>query len=302
MSKRRNKPRACCRCHVTKAFDRFPMGTKGVRRSAVCWTCTEEAAWAYYHRRIVTRVTWIDPETMQRVRRCSEPDCEAVKPLASDFYVMQHAGKLDSDGHRILTTRYARKCKACHDKMAAVAYRKRKADPRKRARMLKQRSAASKRWREKNLEHAKALGKAWKAKVKADPERHARYLEDTRINYRLRQARAGKPVKDGRWRAKRQATGPRRLPTEPLVRLIETTLDRREAMIDVVGDAGANLEAVCADLDVSSRTFRRWRKGEITEVNVGVAERVILAADVEWHDVYSYDDHADVFLAHEVHA
>jgi hypothetical protein len=58
---------------------------------------------------------------------------------------------------------------------------------------------------------------------------------------------------------------------------------------------------VCEDLGLPSRNYRRWREPG-AQVQIGLAERVLLRAGVEWYEVYSYDDHAAHFLAQEVMA
>lgn len=297
------KPRACIRCHQVKVAVCFP--AKGRTRSSrprrsentgvtrICWTCVEEDAYATDQRGFRNRNRRTYRGHRGTMRICTT--CEQSKPLADGYYVARRFE------HRV---EYARECKRCATKRSAArrAARK-KVDPEYRKRLARQQ-------RERLADpekHRKALeaSKRWKEKIKADPIAYAAHLETARINHRLRRERKGAPVRPesyGRIKAtKVPLTTGRRLPSAPLVALVKRTIEHREAIAGLLQDAGsATVKDVCADLGIADRDYRRMCAGEQPTANIGLVERVLLNADVEWHTVYSYDDYARIFLAEEV--
>ncbi len=265
------------------------------RRSGICWTCQETAAWDYYHRAILTRTTWINEDGV-RVRICL--DCEEVKPLASGFYVMQKAGTRDSRGHRVCTPRYSRKCRICHN---ADGDKKRKAAEGARARRIKrQRAEATKRWRERHPDRYKRSKRKAMEKMKADPVRHAKFLEDRRIAYRLKH---GEDVRSARPRVSQQES-PSFLPVGPIEQLVTARVEVRRTVDRLLGfdSLPGVIGEVCNELGVEERSYFAWRKGERDSLRIGQAERIIARAGVDWTDVYSFDDYAAHFLGVEVAA
>lgn len=163
--------------------------------------------------------------------------------------------------------------------------------------------AYQKRWREENPEKVKAAAKRRAAAVKADPQRHARELERRRIEWALRAERLGIKQKKKLARAKRVNEPARRLPAEPLVRLVERLVDQRRAVAGLLEDADRpTTDSVCQDIGLAARDFRRMKTGEQATANIGLIERVLLNAGVDWYEVYSFDDHAAQFLATEIAA
>jgi hypothetical protein len=196
-------------------------------------------------------------------------------------------------------------CKRCATANKALWERKvRATKPEHYARVKARHLAYQKRWREENPEKVKAAAKRRAQAVKADPQRHARDLERRRIEHALRAERNGTPQKKKLVNAKRVRTSPRFLPAAPLLNLVDRILDRRRAVDGLLSDVegAATAESVCADLGISSRERRHWRTGQQTKVRVGTAERILLNADVDWYEVYSYDDYAHIFLSDEVPA
>lgn len=304
--RRLNKPRPCLRCHVAKTRDAFPPSAThrrrdertAPRRSTVCWTCVETQAWAHYHRVVLTRMTWVDPKSGQRVRRC--PECEKVKSLRNSFHIMRRKGTIDERGHRLLKHRYQRLCKLCHLRLSREYQQQAKADAVKREHKRKLHRAASKRWRERNLAKAQASARRYRQQVRNDPERWRQHLEEQRINYRMKRAAEGAPVKP----VPQAPPGTlAKVPVAPLLVLIEQRVAQRQEVESLVGDLrGPWLTDVCEELGIEARRLNAWRRGLYEQVTVVVAERVLLGLDVDWHEVYSYDDHADVFLGREVAA
>lgn len=164
---------------------------------------------------------------------------------------------------------------------------------------LEKRRAASRASRRRHRDKRNREAREYKNAVKADPERHARYLETRRIAYRLKAEREGRSVVSTP-KARMATSGPSYLPSEPLAGLIDRAIARRAEIASVLDDPTATgVNAVCEDFGVSSRNYRRWRSRSQPHVRVGTAEAVLLAADVEWSEIYSYDDYAHIFLGRE---
>lgn len=298
------KARACVRCHRVKSADRFP--ASGLTRSSrprrsenagvtrVCWRCVEEDAHSTNERgfRNRNRRTYRGHRGIMRI--CT--GCEKSKPLVEGFYVSRRFE------HRI---EYARECKRCATRRSGVkrtARRRTDAEYRKRlARQQRERLTDPEKRRK-----ARAASKRWKERLKADPVAYAAYLETTRINYRLRQERKGAPMRPESYRrvkATRVPTSRQRVPAAPLVALIKRIVEHRKAVSGLIQDAStATTGAVCADLGIAERDYRRMNSGEQPTTSIGLVERALLNADVEWHEIYSFDDHAAQFLATEMAA
>jgi hypothetical protein len=263
------------------------MGRSGKMRSRLCESCTETEAWAmlargYYNRK---RTRWVENGVMMRRCVC----CPYRGPEAEGFYVCRRVPRLE----------YNSRCKSCSVAQTRAYKRERRArDPEYRERMTK----LSRSWRQANAEKARAASARWKLAIKKDPVEHARQLELARINYRLRRERLGLPVRPVGRRpqpARKHATAPGLLPAAPLAALIERIYEKRMAVAGLVEDPAPTRQAVCGDLGVSERNARVWRKDPEAVVQVGTAERVLLNAGVDWHEIYSFDDYAEHFLADE---
>ena len=220
----------------------------------------------------------------QNCRKAKPHDVEHFSPLS------------DSPG-------LARTCRKCRSK-ASLRARHRQME--REGDRLRARHAKQARERRKNNPEVKAreaaARKRWREKIKADPQRRAGLLETERMARRLAKEREGKGTGKAA-KAMMSNTAPSYLPSAPLVALIDRIVDQRAEAGRVLNDpSGVGPEAVCEDLCVSSRTYRRWHMGEQPKVRVGTAEAVLMAAGVDWHEVYSYDDHAHIFLADEVSA
>jgi hypothetical protein len=152
------------------------------------------------------------------------------------------------------------------------------------------------RWSEAHREDRQRQHREYLARVKADPVKHAHFLEGRRIEHRLRREREGKPVRPGRTKHVANVPEARYLPSAPLVTLIERTRAERERVAELLDErVNGVLAEVCEDFGVSTRTFRRWRDGSQPKVRIGLAEAVLLAADVDFSAVYSYDDNAAAY-------
>lgn len=287
----------CRACNVVKAQAEFPEGRTPKRRAYMCWPCTEERAWAIHDRGYLSMAQRRATREVDGVlmRRCSR--CRIEKPLLADFYKARRDAPLLS--------LYSYECKSCSHRSAAETTAAKMATARgdaTRARRAK-RGRELRATPEGKAKHG-AAQKRYAAKVKEDPRRHAEYLEMRRVAYRLRREREGRPVTRKYRNAARVEAVPNRVPVEPLLAFIDKTVERRSAVVAFVGEARKGdgvLKEVCRDFGINDRTYRRWR-AERGTVSVGIAERVLLNAEVEWHDVYSYDDHAAAFLAIEVEA
>lgn len=291
----------CLSCHVVKPAAAFADGKHGCR-GRTCLLCKEEMAYAMLakHEALAAQKpqTWVN-ENGVKMRRCFE--CGDRHRLCSTFFYpvhIRHARK-PYDG-------YERVCKKCKLEKVRASDARRRADPFLRERERKIKQAATAKERMENPERVKAQRKRHWQRVKSDPARYAKARQDARMYHRLRRERQGLPVKPVR-PAMRDGTGHVTVPSAPLAVMIEREVELRNAVFQLGmpsdekrADAAATFEAVCRELDVSSTTVRAWRRGARPVVNVARAESVLLLADKQWSDVYSYDDHAAAFLAEPV--
>lgn len=227
--------------------------------------------------------------TKRSCRRC-DPNREKPQTI-KNFSVSQR----DKAGRAI---QWSYECKPC-----AVArkseWRKnvRATNPAHEERIKAQQRRTQKKWRETHREVEKKRAKAYRDRVKADPKRHARWLESRRIEHHLRQERRGKKTRPPSPKA-RKLREPRRVPSEPLVGLMEARLAHLRQVDALTGeDEGQTMKLLCERVGVDQRSFSRWRSKEALTCNIGTAERVLLELDIDWHEVYSYDDHSEAFLA-----
>jgi hypothetical protein len=292
-------PRPCVRCHIVKSAQGFPpagqprhdrrhLARKNPGVARVCWHCIEVEAWMLHLTgwRPRIRVDYIDEHGVE-VRVCTF--CRESKP-----HDAAHFAPLKTHG-------LARTCRPCR---AKVSDRARKRQMQREGARIRAEHAKQARDRRKNNPEVKAAEaaarKRWREKIKADPERRAALLETERMARRLAKERqgngTGKPAK-----GKTIKTAPRYLPSAPLLALVDRLLDQEKAVNDVLGAPEPNglgaVRAVCERLGIPPRRVTSWRTGENERVRVGLAERVLLNAEVEWHEVYSYDDYAHIFLA-----
>jgi len=277
----RERARKCLLCHEKKPGEGFPLGRKRTRRSAICWLCWEERAYAVDARIMAWRATWTDPKSARKVRRCCR--CREVKDLEREFYLRRKGP----------STVYSPHCKDCHNAVTGEAYARRRSDPEQVKRERAAGRATSKRYRETHREKARAASRAWKRRMYADPKRRAQLLEDHRITYRLKREREGLPVRPNgsRIKAVRQRER-RRLPVEPLASLVTSVIEQREA--DANGERSAVVGTLCESLGISVRTLYRW-KHEGTAVPVGVAERALLALEVEFESVWTPEGFPELY-------
>lgn len=269
---RRETPRSCLRCLQEKVPEDFPIGKSYRRRSSICWVCQEVEAYVVEATREGRKATW--KVKGRTVRRCS--DCRKVKRLSGGF-----------------PKRGGYRCRRCESKRVQRYVEALPEEVRKAKKRDLQR-----RWRAENPEVYKAQVKRHYERVAQDPERKRKRLEDQRMHRRLRRERAGLTNRAGSYGAAMAETNAlRRIPAEPLLGLIDARTAQREAVNRFIGDdqqkQGAAGE-VCEQLRITLRAVYRLRH-EQAGVTVELAERVIVAADLEWEDVYSYDDHRDLY-------
>ena len=207
------------------------------------------------------------------VRQCF--DCAGVKPLTKEFWPYKQ-------------NQYQGICKDCTNakrrahraELKALGLVDVEAERRKKTEF-------SRKWREKNREKARALQRAYKARVRADPERHARFRETERIAYRLRLERRGKTLEQVRGVKSIMAPEPRLqvLPSKPIVDLIE----RRAKMTDL--DVGQYCET---RLGFEARSLYRWRK-EGLPISFNMADGILQALDLRWEDVWPRDEWPEAY-------
>jgi hypothetical protein len=273
----------CVVCSEVKEMAAFALCQSGLRHYRRCLSCMETEAYGIDSRK---RTWW---RNGKRVRRCSI--CKKPKPLNRRRFPI---AKVAPNGR---VTGYSYACRPCTVARKAVWTKRALAAEDAHAEKLRvQQRATQKAWREANPEKKAAARRRWLEATKADPVRHAALLEARRIEHRLRAERAGRVLGEQRSVAKLPPSRCR-VPSLPIVELMERIMDARRVVAEAINEPAPTIEDLCDELGVTSRNFRRWRDGEQPLMEIGTAERVLLRADVDWSEVYSYDDFAGHFLA-----
>jgi hypothetical protein len=273
----------CVGCREVKPMDAFALCQSGLRHYRRCLSCMEADAYAIDARK---RTWW---RNGKRVRRCSI--CKKSKPLNRRRFPI---AKVSPSGR---ITDYGYACRPCTAARKALwAKRALAANDAHTEKLRIQRRLTQKAWREANPEKKAASRRRWLERTKADPVRHAALLEARRIEHRLRAERAGRALDEQRSVA-RPPPSRCRVPSLPIVELMERMMDAREVVASAINEPAPTIEDLCTEMGITSRNFRRWRDGEQPSMEIGTAERVLLRADVAWYEVYSFDDHKAHFLA-----
>ena len=277
----RRPPRGWLRCQKVKPVEAFAWGPgrgKGLyrRRSGVCEVCREAEREEKARRRRQARKAPFELADGRLVRRCSA--CREVKDLHADFYVQNRR-----QPERVLS-RWRYSCKRCDVARCTEINRRKLQTPEGKAK----RRLWQDRWRRRNPERYREMQRAHAARVKADPERHAKRLEADRLAYKLRRERQDgvdvtKLVTFSKVAMPRDKI--RMLPALPLARKIDLLVRKDELAL---GTNGSTEGAVCAQLGIDPRQLFAWRKGEIELVQFDVADRVLTNAG--WLPFDVWDD------------
>lgn len=256
-----------------------------------------------------TRVVEVDGQEVTE-RRCSR--CEEWKRQT-----IEHFGPRQRDRRTRRVIRWDAYCRPCRNayqrerwalldaEAKAAALRERAAriagDPERAElhRRLKRESARRRRDDPDGRERRRAAARSWYRRMKRDRARYEAYLERSRMNYRLRQERAGRPLDSlseshsrsalkRDTRAKQKKMGGR-YPVAPLVEFLE----RHRA------EAGLNLDELCASLSIDERAYLRWRSGESQNAPLEDIDRVLSATGAGWrlYALYPELDDAELGLA-----
>lgn len=280
------KPRPCNRFqnHVgiemlpASAFSWGPGTTKHRRRRAVCDDCRAKEAAEKAAARAAWRSTFEDPDTGVMMRRCST--CRTVKVLDEEFYV-EHR----NDDGSIKGRAYI--CRSCSVVRTNAIRRERLRDPATAGLARAQSREWQRQWRERNREAYRRSQRAYAERIKADPVRYARQLENERIAYRLRKERRGLGPAQNQ-RVRKPAPEPKlpALPAEPLLRAVEEHLHQTGGVLSL------------AELGVNERSVRRWREdleaGRTPRVQFRAADKTLLAIGRNVWDVWPEDRYPDV--------
>lgn len=125
--------------------------------------------------------------------------------------------------------------------------------------------------------HAEARRQRILREREADPTFDAAWRERKREEERARRQR---PLRSVPAEEPRRSTGGGRMPVAPLLPLVEEFEERE-----------GNILRVARLLDVSDRTIRRWRDDpDNCEVQLATADRILVAADLLWWEVFDADD------------
>lgn len=269
----RLQPRACLRCYEVKAPDAFAQG-RGRRRS-VCRACYDTEAAAKREARRKRRATRKRGGVTER--RCS--GCHEWKPEADGFYTSSYL----ADGTAVPD----RRCKTCRIRASIEYDRRMRLDPERATEHKSKRAAASRGYRARNLERSRRWQREYWERLKADPERHARYLEGQRIAYRLRRELAtGKHVDE---LATARTRGP--VPTSTIGGCLPVEPLMREVKVWLRATGGAE-HRVLGALGIDVRTWRRWKAGG-AGVQFDTADRVLTGLGLLPWDVWDTDSHGD---------
>lgn len=255
-------------CVVCGASTERRRGTTGVRK-----TCSPECL------REVRAAQAFKNNTARRSsateKRC--PGCGETKPLTVEHFA---PNRRDHETGEVL--RYAGWCRPCANEKARQrrasrtpeqveadrAYHKAVYEMRKDEPAVRERRERTKRaWAQANPDKQRASWKRWYEGMKADPERHARYLESVRISYRLRRER-----QTGKMPAVRQATAVNawrltreRMPVEPFALWLDEVLDTDPR----------ELEELAEVMDVPGRRLYDYRQRAGDHIALPSAARAV---------------------------
>lgn len=280
----RARPRACLRCWDVKPADAFDWGNgsrgegKQHRRRNVCRACIT----AELERREQRRRTWVRDGVS--VRRCSL--CGETKPLKGGFYT--------NGLHRDGTTRYQHWCRTCS---AATSTRRRQErmlrDKQYAAGVRAWRATYARQWRTQHPDRARAASQRYMDRVRADPERHAAWLEARRMEHRLRRERRDgvrpENIRNGRVKHSSQPAREARLPIAPLAAAITRAIQRERGRNVFGYDAGAlddSQQRILKLVDVNGRLYYAWQRGEREQSDFNTIDRVLVRLELQWWDVY----------------
>lgn len=231
-------------------------------------------------------------------RRC--PDCLRWLPLSFDHFAPRNDDLAQGmDGRCLVCCRVNGALRRERDperarRLARERYRhKAAADPEwARARNRRSREAAERRraldpegWRKQRQAGQK---RRW-ARVKADPERHAALMEKQRMDARLRRERREGITLNEIRRRRAKRTVPDRAVTMPALQLalaIDGAAAREAGPVDE-NNHGGRLAAVCLRCELNERTVWAWRTGERPRVELAVADRVLVALELLWWDIWN---------------
>ena len=162
----------------------------------------------------------------------------------------------------------------------AARLRRIERDPKEKDRERDRARRARKARRETDLERERALERAWTARylerLRKDPVRYQRRLEQMRIDGRARRAEAGATTKVRPEPVGGSTAGQshRYVLAAPLVALVRW-LNRNGELEDLAEEAG-----------VSERLLRAWRNGERRYATWHAVDAVLVASERLWWDVY----------------
>jgi len=145
------------------------------------------------------------------------------------------------------------------------------------------RSAYCDRCRMTPKEYRAAASRRYYAKVKADPVRWAAFLEDKRIDSRLRRERQGLPVRElsSESYARRYGSGKGfgpygNIDARPLTRAINEWLDEERTSIGTAAMGLHTIIGLARLAHVTERTLRRLLEGQ-DQCALNVADRIAIA-------------------------
>lgn len=215
-------------------------------------------------------------------RRCAGT-CSRWLPLGSDLF---YAHRRDEAGN---ATHWRGSCKDCSRARITKYRHATRNDPV----LARARDESVRKYREAHPEKMKEWGRARYRRDRASKVRWRKRLESQRLDYRLRRERrdgvAPASVRSLRVEVQRDQKTPHMLPAAALAAAIDHRIARES------GDT----ERVCFYCGIDDRQLRSWRSGEWTDVQLNVADRVLIGLGLLWWDVWEGADAEIAQLAFE---
>lgn len=222
------------------------------------------------------RTTFRDPESGRWTRVCCE--CRQTKDLEHDFYKARRIAMGTPKDWNY-------QCKKCKTAQLQELTRRQRADPQRGPELRAMYARLRREWRARNPDKERANRDRYWARLRKDPERYTRALENRRIEYRLRAEREGRSVR-ALSTAKMGREHLPKLPAKPLSELLDVLVTQYDGDTEALGRA----------LNFSSRNLRAWRTGEREEVQFDVADRILTAAGLMWWEVWTEDEYPELHM------
>lgn len=241
-------------------------------------------------------------------RRC--PDCLLWLPLDFAHYHPRHDLKAQGMQSRctacVLPKQRARRRQdpERERELARAGYARRMADPVLRERRRAAEAAYKARRMAEDPEGERArrreLQRQARERRKKNPAAMRRYRETARMDARLRAERAGRTMRSSEKVRERDEVAAGRmpfLPAKPLGDVLEARIQKALAGREYGGVEGSTQptrETVCQGYGATIRDLLDWKSGRREGVRFDTAERVMIALDLLWFDIWPPEEFPEV--------